>query len=158
MSLSAVSPVLAWFLLGILLFALELALPGMIVFFFGVGAWCAALAVFLLPMSLASQLLVFLITSLVALVLLRATVKKVFLGRVLEVDAMERSIPPGATGEVIEDIVPPAAGKIKYGGSFWRATADRPIRAGPGVTNVVKKNQSIKVRTADPEGAASWTT
>ena len=70
MSLSAVSPVLAWFLLGILLFALELALPGMIVFFFGVGAWCAALAVFLLPMSLASQLLVFLITSLVALVLL----------------------------------------------------------------------------------------
>ena len=112
MSLSAVSPVLAWFLLGILLFALELALPGMIVFFFGVGAWCAALAVFLLPMSLASQLLVFLVTSLVALVLLRATVKKVFLGRVLEVDAMERSIPPGATGEVIEDIVPPAAGKI----------------------------------------------
>ena len=154
MSLSAVSPVLAWFLLGILLFALELALPGMIVFFFGVGAWCAALAVFLLPMSLASQLLVFLITSLVALVLLRATVKKVFLGRVLEVDAMERSIPPGATGEVIEDIVPPAAGKIKYGGSFWRATAARSIRAGTVVTIVEKNNLSIKVRTADTEGEA----
>ena len=154
MSLSAVSPVLAWFLLGILLFALELALPGMIVFFFGVGAWCAALAVFLLPMSLASQLLVFLITSLVALVLLRATVKKVFLGRVLEVDAMERSIPPGATGEVIEDIVPPAAGKVKYGGSFWRATADRSIRAGTVVTIVEKNNLSIKVRTADTEGEA----
>ena len=154
MSLSAVSPVLAWFLLGILLFALELALPGMIVFFFGVGAWCAALAVFLLPMSLASQLLIFLVTSLVALVLLRATVKKVFLGRVLEVDAMERSIPPGATGEVIEDIVPPAAGKVKYGGSFWRATADRSIRAGTVVTIVEKNNLSIKVRTADTEGEA----
>ena len=149
MSLSAVSPVLAWFLLGILLFALELALPGMIVFFFGVGAWCAALAV-----SLASQLLVFLVSSLVALVLLRATVKKVFLGRVLEVDAMERSIPPGATGEVIEDIVPPAAGKIKYGGSFWRATADRPIRAGTVVTIVEKNNLSIRVRVAGPEGEA----
>ena len=126
----------------------------MIVFFFGVGAWCAALAVFLLPMSLASQLLVFLVTSLVALVLLRATVKKVFIGRVLEVDAMERSIPPGATGEVIEDIVPPAAGKIKYGGSFWRATADRPIRAGTVVTIVEKNNLSIKGRTADTEGEA----
>jgi Membrane protein implicated in regulation of membrane protease activity len=154
MSLSAVSPVLAWFLLGILLFALELALPGMIVFFFGVGAWCAALAVFLLPMSLASQLLVFLVTSLVALVLLRATVKKVFLGRVLEVDAMEQPLPPGATGEVIEDIVPPAAGKIKYGGSFWRATADRPIRKGTVVAIIEKNNLSIRVRAADPEGEA----
>ena len=86
--------------------------------------------------------------------LLRATVKKVFLGRVLEVDAMERSIPPGATGEVIEDIVPPAAGKIKYGGSFWRATADRPIRAGTVVTIVEKNNLSIRVRVAGPEGEA----
>jgi len=154
MSLSAVSPVLAWFLLGILLFALELALPGMIVFFFGVGAWCAALAVFLLPLSLAGQLLVFLVTSLVALVLLRATVKKVFLGGKLEVDAMEQSIPAGATGEVIEDIVPPAAGKIKYGGSFWRATADRPIRVGTVVTIVEKNNLSIRVRVAGPEGEA----
>ena len=154
MSLSAVSPVLAWFLLGILLFALELALPGMIVFFFGVGAWCAALAVFLLPLSLAGQLLVFLVTSLVALVLLRATVKKVFLGGKLEVDAMEQSIPAGATGEVIEDIVPPAAGKIKYGGSFWWATADRPIRVGTVVTIVEKNNLSIRVRVAGPEGEA----
>ncbi|MDX9839893.1 MAG: NfeD family protein [Desulfobulbus sp.] len=154
MSLSAVSPVLAWFLLGILLFALELALPGMIVFFFGVGAWCAALAVFLLPLSLAGQLLVFLVTSLVALVLLRATVKKVFLGGKLEVDALEQSIPAGATGVVIEDIVPPAAGKIKYGGSFWRATADRPIRVGTVVTIVEKNNLSIRVRVAGPEGEA----
>jgi membrane protein implicated in regulation of membrane protease activity len=154
MSLSAVSPVLAWFLLGILLFALELALPGMIVFFFGVGAWCAALAVFLLPLSLAGQLLVFLVTSLVALVLLRATVKKVFLGGKLEVDAMEHSIPAGATGEVIEDIVPPAAGTIKYGGSFWRATADRPIPRGTVVAIVEKNNLSIRVRVAGPEGEA----
>jgi membrane protein implicated in regulation of membrane protease activity len=154
MSLSTVSPVLAWFLLGILLFALELALPGMIVFFFGVGAWCAALAVFLLPLSLAGQLLVFLVTSLVALVLLRATVKKVFLGGKLEVDAMEQTIPAGATGEVIEDIVPPAAGKIKYGGSFWRATADRPIPRGTVVAIVEKNNLSIRVRVAGPEGEA----
>ena len=152
MSLSAVSPVLAWFLLGILLFALELALPGMIVFFFGVGAWCAALAVLLLPMSLAGQLLVFLVTSLVALVLLRATVKKVFLGRVLEVDAMDNDIPPGATGVVVEDINPPAAGTIKYGGSFWQATADRAIAKGAIVAIVEKNNLSIKVSPAETEG------
>ena len=154
MSLSSFSPVLVWFLAGIVLFALELALPGLVVFFFGVGAWCAALAVFLLPMPLSSQLLVFLVTSLAALVLLRATVKKVFHGRVLEVDAMEQPLPPGAIGEVIEDIVPPAAGKIKYSGSFWQATADRPIRKGTVVAIIEKSNLSIKVRPMGPEGEA----
>jgi membrane protein implicated in regulation of membrane protease activity len=154
MSLSTVSPVLAWFLLGILLFALELALPGMIVFFFGVGAWCAALAVFLLPLSLAGQLLVFLVTSLVALVLLRATVKKVFLGGKLEVDAMEQTIPAGATGEVIEDILPPAAGKIKYGGSFWQATAERPLVKGTVVRILEKSNLTVKVEPMETEGEA----
>jgi membrane protein implicated in regulation of membrane protease activity len=81
-------------------------------------------------------------------------VKKVFLGGKLEVDAMEQTIPAGATGEVIEDIVPPAAGKIKYGGSFWRATADRPIPRGTVVAIVEKNNLSIRVRVAGPEGEA----
>jgi membrane protein implicated in regulation of membrane protease activity len=152
MPLSAVSPVLAWFLLGVALFFLELLLPGLIIFFFGVGAWCAALAVFFLPMSLTSQLLVFLVSSLLALLLLRATVKKVFLGKVFEVDAMEQTIPPGATGEVIEDIVPPAAGRIRYAGTFWRATANQPVGKGTVVVIIEKNNLSIKVRVADTEG------
>jgi membrane protein implicated in regulation of membrane protease activity len=58
MSLLSLSPVLLWFLAGLVFFALELLLPGLIVFFFGIGAWCAALAVYCLPMSLSGQLLV----------------------------------------------------------------------------------------------------
>jgi membrane protein implicated in regulation of membrane protease activity len=154
MSFPHLSPVLVWFLAGIVFFALELGLPGLIVFFFGVGAWCAALTVFFLPMSLASQLLVFLAASLVSLALLRTTLKKVFLGRVLEVDAMDNDIPPGATGVVIEDINPPAAGLIKYGGSFWQATADQAIAKGAIVAIVEKNNLSIKVSPAETEGEA----
>ena len=152
MSFPHLSPVLVWFLVGIVFFGLELALPGLIVFFFGVGAWCAALAVFLLPMSLANQLLLFLAASIVSLLLLRRALKKVFLGRVLEVDAMESDIPPGATGLVIEDIVPPAAGTIKYAGSFWQATADQAIAKGAIVTIVEKNNLSIKVSPTGTEG------
>jgi len=154
MSLTALSPVLLWFLAGIVFLALELVLPGLIVFFFGIGAWCAALAVYLLPMPLSSQLLVFLAASLLSLLLLRSTLKKVFLGRTLDVDAMEGGVPPGATGEVIEDIVPPAAGKIRYGGSFWQATAETVLTKGTVVRVVEKSNLTVKVSPVETEGEA----
>ncbi|MDD2463935.1 MAG: NfeD family protein [Desulfobulbus sp.] len=133
-------------------FALELLLPGLIVFFFGLGAWCAALVLYLLPMSLASQLLVFLAASLLFLILLRSTLKKVFLGRTLEKDAMDSSLSLSATGEVIEDILPPSIGKIKYGGSFWQASADQPLAKGTVVRVLEKKNLIIKVGPIDAEG------
>lgn len=146
------SPVLLWFLAGVLFFALELLLPGLIVFFFGLGAWCAALVVYLLPMPLSSQLLVFLAASLVFLTLLRSTLKKVFLGRTLEKDAMDSSLPLVGTGEVIEDILPPAPGAIKYGGSFWQAVADQPLTKGTIVRVLEKKNLIIKVGPIGAEG------
>lgn len=152
MALADVSPVLLWFLAGVFFFVMELLLPGLIVFFFGIGAWCAALILYLLPMSLSSQLLVFLAASLMFLILLRSTLKKVFLGRTLEKDAMDSSLPLTGTGEVIEDILPPAAGKIKYGGSFWQASADQPLTKGTVVRILSKKNLIIKVGPIDVEG------
>ena len=154
MSILSLSPILLWFLAGILFFALELVLPGLIVFFFGIGAWCTALTVYLLPKPLANQLLVFLVASILALILLRSTLKKVFLGRTLEVDTMDGGIPPGATGEVIEDILPPAAGKIKYRGSFWQATAEEPLHTGTIVRILEKSNLTVKVGPIAPQGEA----
>ncbi|MGE4559369.1 MAG: NfeD family protein [Desulfobulbus sp.] len=152
MALAGLSPVLLWFLAGVFFFVMELLLPGLIVFFFGLGAWCAALVLYLLPMSLSSQLLVFIASSLIFLVLLRSTLKKVFLGRTLEKDAMDSSLPLTGTGEVIEDILPPAVGKIKYGGSFWQASADRPLTKGTVVRILSKKNLIIEVGPIDAEG------
>ena len=152
MSFFSFSPVLIWFLAGIVFLGLELLLPGLVVFFFGVGAWCTALVIYCLPMELANQLLLFLSTSLVALALLRSTLKKVFLGRTGEVDAMDAKIPGGAVGVVIEDIIPPSAGKIKYGGSFWQAVADVPIKKGTVVKVLAKNNLLIKVELAENSG------
>ncbi|WP_028317528.1 NfeD family protein [Desulfobulbus elongatus] len=152
MSLSALSPVLLWFLAGIVFLALELVLPGLVVFFFGLGAWCAALALYLVPMPLAAQFLVFLAASLLSLLLLRSALKKVFLGRTLDTDAMDKGVPAGATGEVIADILPPAAGTVKYGGSFWQATADVPLTKGTVVRIVAKSNLTVTVSPVAPEG------
>jgi len=154
MSLLSLSPVLLWFLAGLVFFALELLLPGLIVFFFGIGAWCAALAAYCLPMSLSGQLLVFLAASILALGLLRSTLKKVFLGRKIDVDAMERGVPDGAVGEVIEAIAPPATGKVKYGGSFWLAAADQPIAVGTVVRILKKENLIVNVKPVATEGEA----
>ena len=145
MSLMGISPVLVWFLVGIVFLALELLLPGLIVFFFGLGAWCVALMLALMPMSLAVQLLVFVVASLVLLVGLRSFVKKIFLGRSLEKDAMNSAQLLEGTGEVIDDILPPALGKIKYSGSFWQASADQPLLKGTTVRILEKNNLTVKV-------------
>lgn len=152
MVLTDISPILLWFLTGVLFLVLELLLPGLIVFFFGLGAWCAALVLYLVPMSLSSQLLVFLASSLLFLIGLRSTLKKVFWGRTLDKDAMDPSLPLTGTGVVIEDILPPASGKIKYSGSFWQACADQPLLKGTVVRILDKKNLIIKVGPIDSEG------
>jgi inner membrane protein len=88
----------------------------------------------------------------VALLLLRSTLKKVFLGRTLDVDAMNGAIPADATGEIVEDIAPPATGTIKYAGSFWQATAEVPLSKGTIVRIVEKTNLTVKVAPVTPQG------
>ena len=152
MSFMGFSPVLVWFLVGIVFLALELLLPGLIVFFFGLGAWSVALLLPLVPMSLAVQLLVFLGASLLLLLVLRSFVKKIFLGRTLDKEATDRTQPLEGTGEVIEDIKPPALGKIKYSGSFWQATADQPLVKGTAVRILEKNNLTVKVGPLTTQG------
>ena len=140
-----VSSVLIWFLVGIGCFLVEMALPGFILFFFGIGAWCAALALFLTELSLTGQLLVFLGCSLVSLVLLRAKLRTIFQGSAFEEeDSMVVDV-AAATGEVTDDIIPPASGRVKYGGSFWNAVADEKIPAGTVVDIVEKNDLTVKV-------------
>lgn len=152
MSFFSLSPILFWFLVGISFLALELVLPGLIIFFFGIGAWCTAMVLYFLPMPLSDQLLVFLASSLLALLLLRSTLAKIFLGRTHNVDTVVGGIPFGATGEVIEDIVPPAIGTIKYSGSFWQAKADETLVKGTIVYILEKSNLTLKVGPIETKG------
>ncbi len=144
-----ISPILAWFLTGILFFATELALPGFIVFFFGIGAWCVALALWIVDLSLSAQLGVFIVSSLVSLLLLRSWLRGVFAGRTLEEDDSTSVEPTAATGVVTRDILPPAEGQVKFGGSFWRAVADEKIGRGTVVSIVEQKDLLVRVVPAD---------
>ena len=145
----SISPVLAWFIIGIVFYVVELVLPGFIVFFFGIGAWCTALAVYLTDIPLAGQLGVFLVTSLATLFALRKYIQTIFTGSAQEDDASVKAQPVTDTGVVTEDIIPPGKGRVKYGGSFWKATADQEIKAGTQVKVISQDNLEIKVRPAE---------
>ncbi len=140
-----ISPVLAWFLVGIACYVVELALPGFIIFFFGIGAWCVAVVLAITDVSLTWQLIIFLAGSLVTLGLLRSRLRSIFSGGALEQDDSVNVDSTRATGTVTEAIVPPAMGQVKYGGTFWRAAADEEIAPGTVVDIVKKKDLTVQV-------------
>jgi len=145
------SPALIWFLLGIAFFVVELIIPGFIIFFFGIGAWCVAAVLAIASISQNAQMIVFLVSSLITLILLRSWLRSVFLGTASEeTDSVNVDSAP-ATGVVIEAISPPAVGRVKYGGSFWQATADGPIPEGTVVQVVERKDLIIKVRRIEAD-------
>ncbi len=146
-----VSPILIWFLVGIVFFGIELTMPVFILFFFGLGAWLTALTIFFVDMELTSQLLIFTAYSLVSLLLFRVWLRKIFFGEsLIEEDAVDADS-AGATAVVVEEICPPLHGKIKYGGSFWQAEAEVPIKVNTVVRVVEQKNLLVKVRPDNSE-------
>lgn len=141
-----VSPVLLWFLVGIGFYALELALPGFVVFFFGIGAWCAALTIFFVDISLSVQLIIFILTSLASLFFFRSFLRNVFLGESKEDQSDTAFDREHATGVVTETILPPADGKIQFAGTYWRASAQETLEVGTVVEVVEQNNLHLKVR------------
>jgi len=135
---------LMWLIMGVICFVLEMMLPGFIMFFFGVGAWTTALVCWLNPVSLNYQLAIFLVSSLASLFLLRKFIQKIFVGK--EIGGEESvSASIGDSAKVVEDIIPPADGKIEYSGTHWRATADEMVLKGSLVTIISQNGLSMKV-------------
>ena len=75
-------PEVIWFLVGILLLVMEFMLPGLIIAFFGVGACVVAIVCMFADISLNAQLILFIVSSIVLLVLLRSKLKGIFKGHV----------------------------------------------------------------------------
>ena len=71
-------PELVWFIIGLVLFLLELVLPGFVIFFCGVGAWVTALLCLIANPGINLQAIVFAVTSILSLVLLRKMIQRRF--------------------------------------------------------------------------------
>ena len=144
-------PELIWFLVGLVLLIMEFMLPGLIIFFFGVGAWIVAIVCLLssyVQGSVNAQLLIFIVSSVLSLLILRKWIKGVFLGHSGAKQDLREDLKEfiGERATVIEDITPKAGGKVEFHGTNWEARADGDIAAGAVVEIIGKDNITLKVR------------
>jgi membrane protein implicated in regulation of membrane protease activity len=150
------SPSLLWFVFGFALLLVELAAPGFIILFFGLGAWAAALCVWLFGVSLSWQIAVFLGSSVLFILLLRRLFVRVFTGASAgeeEADMNDAPANVGQRAEVIRAVAPGAPGEIKYRGSYWRAVADEPFETGATVRIVEEFEDDKSTYKIGPYGA-----
>jgi inner membrane protein len=139
------TPPVIWFLVGLVLLLLELVLPGLIIIFFGVGAWIVALCLLFFDLSLTAQFWIFGISSVLGLVLLRRFLKKKFFK---EEETTEGSLEAEFIGKkaVTEtDLVANKPGKVSFKGTQWTAIADCDIAKGEDVEITGKESITLKV-------------
>lgn len=142
-------PELIWFVIGLALLLLELVTPGLVLFFFGMGAWLVALVCFMTDISLNTQLIIFLVSSFLFLILLRRRLKSLFFGRGSRFENIADLMDDyrGKKVRVTRDIPASAAGKIELNGTEWEAVADEAIAAGTIVEIVEKNNITFRVKS-----------
>jgi inner membrane protein len=142
MSAITLTPALIWATFGLLLLAAELATITFILSFLGLGAIIVSLTTWAgLTPGLSSQLLVFSISSLMLLLLLRRTARKLFAGH--------HDAPPDYAGERVKVIKPiPAGGEggIRYRGSDWFAFCEENKNIPEGATVEIIAIEGIRVK------------
>lgn len=122
-----------WFVIGFVFLLLEFFVPGLILFFFAVGAWIVAgLCLFSDP-SINTQLVVFLASSLLTILLFRKWVKKLIWAGKHSTELMEDEF-LGKTGKAETFIGPGQNGKVDFKGTTWDARSEDIIDKGDNVT------------------------
>ncbi len=138
----SLSPALVWAAVGLLLLIAEVATLSFILCFIGLGALIVALTTWIgITPSFSSQLIVFTVSSLFLLLLLRKTAKKLFAGHA---DA-----PPDYVGEnvpVVKAIPSGGEGTIQYRGSDWIAFSDTPQTIPEGTVVRIEAIEGIRVK------------
>ena len=141
-------PQVIWCLIGLVLLLMEFVMPGLIVAFFGMGAWVVALVCLVTEISINAQLIIFIVSSVVLLLVLRKWLKGVFFGHVKGKQELTEDMKEyvGEKVVVTEAIGPSRPGKVEFHGTNWEAEADEEIAAGSMVEIVGKENITFKVK------------
>lgn len=119
-----------WFIIGLVLMLLEFAVPGLVLIFFGVGAWITALVCLLADVGINTQLAIFLISSIVSLALLRRVLKRRYMDEVfVEGEGLEDEY-IGKVATAIRTFGVGEVGKVSFKGSDWEAVTTQPVKEG----------------------------
>ena len=141
-------PPLFWIIAGLSLILFEFAVPGFIIFFFGVGALLVALLQWITPAPLAWQLIFWAAASAALLFGCRRHLPRIFRGGAAErpIDAGERFDGAGENAVVVTGAPAGGSGKVEFQGSLWNARFQTEHAAGDRVTVVRRENLTLFVR------------
>lgn len=138
-------PEIIWFVIGLILIMLEFTIPGIILVFFGIGAWIVTVLVYAdILQSVTSQLFVFGAASLILLLVLRRWVKDKFYGHITGSQDLLQNLDEfaGMKVHVLSDVVPGRTeGIVEFKGTNWSAVSDEEIKSGE--TAVIVKNDGL---------------
>ena len=134
-------PALVWFIIGFTCFMLEFLLPGVVIAFFGAGAWIVAGLILVIRIPLVAQLFVFIITSVAFLVLLRSR----FIGKDKDgPDVTDDFI--GKQTLVTKAVVKGQFGQVRFKGALWKAETVSDAVMEPGQYVRIVGQESITLR------------
>jgi membrane protein implicated in regulation of membrane protease activity len=138
-------PELFWFILGLVLFLLELALPGFIIFFFGLGAWATALICLFANPGTNLQIVIFAVFSVISLMGLRKIIqKKFFYNKGTQSEDVEDEF-TGKEAIAKDDFGGVKHGKVEFKGTTWTAESESKINEGQRVTIIEKDSFKLIV-------------
>ncbi len=143
-------PQVIWFILGIIMLLMEFAIPGLVIAFFGMGALVVAVVCMVADPSLTVQLIIFIVSSLVFLVVLRRWLQSKFFGADAT-DPSEAAVLDEFTGKhavVTGPVKPGIPGKVEFKGTGWTATSEEELNVGDHVIILEKDNITLHVKKA----------
>lgn len=141
-------PKIIWFMLGVILLLAEFALPSFFIFFFGIASIIVSLLLFVLPMSLNTQILLFIFLSLALVFSLRKYFVRNLMGKSIsdeKADELNEFI--GKRVTVIEKIPAYGQGKVEFNGSGWSAESEEELEVGEVVQIEERHSTFFKVKS-----------
>ncbi len=145
---SFLKPEFIWILVGLFFVLLEFVIPGLVIIFFGAGAIIAGVACIFTDISLNTQLIIFIATSIVLLILLRRAIKDTFIGNSSD-DPEQTSLKENVGKQVIalEDIEAGQIGKVEFCGTSWSAQPQESVSKGQTLVIVAQEGIVLKVKS-----------
>ncbi|MBU4486627.1 MAG: NfeD family protein [Candidatus Delongbacteria bacterium] len=149
----SISPEIIWAIFGVILLVMELFIPGVVISFFGLGALITALTTYLnITSSLDLQLVVFIVTSTLSLLLFRKYIKKLLYSNSNPLDDDKYNVEIGKIVSVIELIEPDEiGGKVRYQGAPWSAECSERVGPGDSVKIIGFRNLTLIVEKIKKE-------
>jgi membrane protein implicated in regulation of membrane protease activity len=141
---------LFWFAIGFVFLFLEITTPGIVFVFFGLGAWAVMVLLFVLPLPLYSQWIIFIVLSVAFLVVLRKKLNALFRkkeeGRTDSLsDPLVANQYIGREVVVMQAISPEKSGVIELNGSNWQARSLHSLPQGANAKIVELKDLIVWV-------------